>query len=109
MQSHSATPSLSPLLNAPQEARQMLVPEKQAAGRGLGEAQQVSLSTNPRMRLFAFFINIIVVCEVFVAMYFASQEPDRLTPVFFKIFFALLIPTLVGAYFGRRLIAKAEQ
>lgn len=77
--------------------------------RGLGEAQKVSLTTSPRLRLFAMIINILVVGEVAVAMYFASQTPDRLTPVFFKIFFSLLVPTLVLAFLGRRHIAKAEQ
>lgn len=109
MQSHSAPHTLPPLLTAPQKAPELLVPEKPVTERGLGEAQRVSLSANPRLRIFAFFINIIVVCEVFVAMYFASLDPDRLTPVFFKVFFALLVPTLVGAYLGRRLIGKAEQ
>lgn len=109
MQADSAIHPQATGIAVPSDAPQILVPEKTAAARGLGEAQQVSLTTSPRMRLFAFFINLVVVCEVFVAMYFAAQQPDRLTPVFFKIFFALLVPTLVGAYFGRRLIAKAER
>ncbi|MDR0339202.1 MAG: hypothetical protein LBH65_02870 [Desulfovibrio sp.] len=77
--------------------------------RGMGEAQRVSLTASPRMRLFAVVINFLVISELFVAMYFASQTPDRLTPVFFKIFFGLLVPTLVVAFVGRRLIAKAER
>lgn len=76
---------------------------------GMGEAQNVSLTCSPRMRLFAILINVLVVTELFVAMYFAQQTPARLTPVFFKIFFSLLVPTLVVAFVGRRLIAKAEQ
>lgn len=75
----------------------------------MGEAQKVSLSSNPRMRLFAVLINFLVISELCVAMYFAQQTPDRLTPVFFKVFFSLLVPTLVAAVVGRRLIAKAER
>lgn len=77
--------------------------------RGMGEAQQVSLTSSPKMKLFALFINILVISELFVAMYFANQTPAQLTPVFFKIFFSLLLPTLGLAFLGRRIIAKAER
>lgn len=75
----------------------------------MGEAQKVSLTTSPRMRLFALLINLMVISELCVAIYFAQQTPDRLTPVFFKVFFSLLVPTLLAAVVGRRLIAKAER
>jgi hypothetical protein len=90
--------------------REYLVPtEELEAESRMGEAQKVSLTTSRRMRLFAIFINFLVVTEVFVAMFFASQTPDRLTPLFFSILFSLLIPTLLVAFFGRRFIAKAER
>ena len=76
---------------------------------GMGEAQKVSLAHSPRLRLFALLINVLVVSELVVSMYFAQQTPDRLTPVFFKVFFSLLVPTLVVAIVGRRLIARAER
>lgn len=75
---------------------------------GLGQAQSVSLVSDLKMKLFAVFINVLVIVEVFVAMYIAQQTPARLTPVFFKVFFALLLPTLVIAYVGRRILAKAK-
>lgn len=75
----------------------------------MGAAQKVSLASSPKMKLFALFINVLVIGELFVSMYFANQTPERLTPVFFKIFFSLLLPTLVLAYLGRRILAKAEQ
>lgn len=75
----------------------------------MGAAQKVSLASSPKMKLFALFINVLVIGELFVAMYFANQTPERLTPVFFKIFFSLLLPTLVLAYLGRRILAKAGQ
>lgn len=74
---------------------------------GFGEAQKVSLSSDPRLRLLSIVINLLVVSELFIAMYFASQNPDTLTPTFFTIFFSLLIPTIIGAIVGRRLIARA--
>lgn len=90
--------------------REYLQPtDEKSDERGIGEAQKVSLATSPRLRLFAMFINFLVVSEVFIAMYFAAQTPDKLTPIFFKIFFSLLVPTLALAFWGRRRIAKAEQ
>jgi hypothetical protein len=88
--------------------REYLVPaeelEKQSR---IGEAQQVSLATSKKLRIFAIIINFLVVTEVFVAMFFASQTPDRLTPIFFTILFSQLVPTLLLAFFGRRHLAKA--
>lgn len=74
----------------------------------LGQAQSVSLVSDLKTKLFAVVINILVLVEVFVAMYVAQQTPARLTPVFFKIFFTLLLPTLVLAYVGRRVLAKVK-
>jgi len=90
--------------------REYLQPtDEKSDEKGMGEAQQVSLATSPRLRLFAMIINVLVVGELFVAMYFAARTPDSLTPVFFKVFFSLLVPTLIVAFLGRRWIAKAEQ
>lgn len=95
-------------LNA--EEREYLLPtDEKSDERGMGEAQKVSLTTSPRLRLLAMFINLLVVSEVFIAMYFAAQTPDKLTPVFFKMFFTMLVPTLVLAALARRHIAKAER
>ena len=80
---------------------------EQPVGEGnMGEAQTVSITSDPRLRIFSLVINILVVSELFIAMYFAAQDQDRLTPIFFKVFFSLLIPTLVAAFVGRRLLAR---
>lgn len=84
-------------------------PEPAAPEAGIGEAQKVALSGSPRMKLFAVFVNLLVLAELTAAMYFAALEPDRLTPMFFKIFFSLLIPTIICAFVGRKLIARAER
>jgi hypothetical protein len=73
---------------------------------GMGEARHVSLTHDPRLRLFALFINLLLIIELFVAMFFASQDPDRLTPVFFTLFFSMLAPTIIAAVVGRRIIGK---
>lgn len=105
---HSDTAPKQELMPPAPEAAE--TPEKEYEGEaGFGEGQKVSLSGDPRLKLFAALINFLVICELFVAMYFASQDPDRLTPVFFKIFFSLLVPTIVAAFVGRRLLAKAAR
>lgn len=84
-------------------------PAQEHAEPAMGEAQKVSITCSPRMRIFAIGINILVITELTVAMYMASLQPDEFTPVFFKVFFSLLVPTLIGAFIGRRMIAKAER
>jgi hypothetical protein len=89
---------------APEDpGRETAQPSEEGA---LGEARPFSLTDDPRLRLFALFINLLVVIELFVAMFFAARDPDNLTPVFFKLFFAMLTPTLVVAFVGRRVIGK---
>lgn len=82
------------------------VAEQQSA---MGEAQHVNLASSPRLRLFAVCINLLVILELCIAMYMASLDQSRLTPIFFKVFFSMLVPTLIGAAVGRRLIARSER
>lgn len=103
MHGNPASTTLTPAMDMPRDAH------AEHAEAAMGEAQKVSLTSSPRLRMFAVLINVLVVSELFVAMYFAQQTPVRLTPVFFKIFFSLLVPTLVAAYVGRRLIARSER
>ncbi|MDL2316208.1 hypothetical protein LJC59_03915 [Desulfovibrio sp. OttesenSCG-928-A18] len=105
MQSSTFPPSASPAQGGMAHDAQ----DEQHGEGGYGQAQKVSLSTSPRMRLFAIGVNLLVLVELFVAMFFASQNQATLTPVFFKIFFSLLVPTIIGAIVGRRLIARAER
>ncbi len=99
------TPSTTPFAaQSPAQEHQ----EADAQSHDMGAAQKVSLTSSPRMKLFAVCVNVLVLAELTLAMYFAAQDPDRLTPVFFKIFFSLLVPTIIAAIIGRRLIARAE-
>lgn len=72
---------------------------------GYGSAQSASITTSLRLRIFALFVNLLVLSELCIAMYFAAQDMDNLTPVFFKVFFTLLIPTIIGTILVRRFIA----
>lgn len=80
-------------------------PEHAAEG-PIGEAQSVQLAHGlPRM-LLTITVNVLVLAEVFIAMYFAAQNPDEITPIFFKTLFSMLLPTLVLAFVAKRVIAR---
>ena len=80
-------------------------PENAAEG-PIGEAQSVQLAHGlPRM-LLTIAVNVLVLAEVFIAMYFAAQNPDEITPIFFKTLFSMLVPTLVLAFVAKRIIAR---
>ena len=80
-------------------------PENAAEG-PIGEAQSVELAHGlPRM-LLTITVNVLVLAEVFIAMYFAAQNPDEITPIFFKTLFSMLVPTLVLAFVAKRIIAR---
>jgi|GEM_PF-4353614 len=102
---------LSSVQNTPLAAHTPVLehPEELVEGACMGEAQKVNLVTSPRMKLFALFINALVLAALTVAMYVAAQNPDQFTPMFFKVFVSLLVPTIIVAIVGRRLIARAER
>lgn len=70
-----------------------------------GGAQHVSVTTSFSLRLLAVAVNILVLAELCVAMYYGSQDMDNITPIFFKVFFSLLIPTIVGTIILRRILS----
>ena len=70
-----------------------------------GGAQHVSVTSSFALRLLAVAVNILVLAELCVAMYFGSQDMDNITPIFFKVFFSLLIPTIVGIIIMRRILS----
>lgn len=70
-----------------------------------GGAQHVSVTSSFALRLLAVAVNVLVLAELCVAMYFGSQDMDNITPIFFKVFFSLLIPTIVGTIIMRRILS----
>ena len=72
-----------------------------------GGAQHVSVSSSFALRLLAVAVNVLVLAEVCVAMYFGSQDMDNITPVFFFFFFILLIPTIFCTIFMWRILSSS--
>ena len=63
---------------------------------------------NARQRWAVVALDVAMVAELTVAVYAASRCPDDFTPVFMKVFFSLLIPTLIAGFWGiRRLRDRA--
>lgn len=83
---------------------EMSEPDPSAGQAAFGEAQAFEYTSSLAQKIFAVVVNLLVLGEVTIAMYFASQQPDSMTPIFFKVFFALLVPTLIGAYLVKRFI-----
>ena len=47
-------------------------------------------------------LNVLVLAELCMAMYMASADPENFTLVFVKVFFGMLIPTLVAGFYLKR-------
>jgi hypothetical protein len=50
---------------------------------------------NIKQKMAVAVIDILILVELCVSMYFAVKNPDNFTSVFFKYFFGMLIPTLI--------------
>ena len=62
------------------------------------QGQNLSL---PRV-MFALGVNLTVLAELCVAIYAAAAEPEDFTMVFMKVFFGMLVPTLLAVFFLKR-------
>jgi hypothetical protein len=54
---------------------------------------------NFRQKVAVAGLDVLVIVELTVSIYFANQHPQDFTAFFFQIFFSLVIPTLILARF----------
>ncbi len=73
------------------------------------EDREFSIINNAKIRNLTIGVNLLLLIELCVAMFFAAQDPENLTPVFFSVFLPLLIPTIIGTIIAKRLIIKHEK
>lgn len=73
------------------------------------EDHEFSIINNAKVRNLTIGVNLLLLIELCVAMFFAAKDPENLTPVFFSVFLPLLIPTIIGAIIAKRLIIKREK
>ncbi len=65
---------------------------------------EVEVAQSPQHWLFVIVMDVLVLAELCVAMYLAVASAEDFTATFIKVFFGMLIPTLVvGALAKRRL------
>ena len=57
---------------------------------------------NARQRWAVVAMDVAMLAEVTLSVYLASKQPDEFTPVFMKVFFSMLIPTLAAGIFAIR-------
>jgi len=72
----------------------------------LGAPQQVHMDFSLPHFIRIVTVNVLVLAELCIAMYIASQNPEEFQPVFFKVFFSLLVPTLILASITKRLMTR---
>ncbi len=59
-------------------------------------------------KLVVITLDVLLLVELCIAMYYANLAPEAFTPTFVKTFFSLLLPTVLTAlFFLRRLKTKA--
>jgi hypothetical protein len=65
---------------------------------------EINLTSNPRHWILVIAMNVLVLSELCLSMYLAVSSTEDFTATFIKVFFGMLIPTLViGALAKRRL------
>jgi len=57
---------------------------------------------NRRQRRSVILMDIALLAEVTLSIYTASKYPDDFTPVFMKVFFSMLIPTVIAGVYAIR-------
>ena len=78
----------------------------QAEEAPLGAPQQVHMDFSPPHLIRIVIVNVLVLAELCIAMYMAGQNPEEFQPVFLKVFFSLLVPTLILASIAKRLMKR---
>ena len=63
---------------------------------------------NFRQKVAVAVLDVLVIVELTVSIYFAKQNPEDFASVFFLMFFSLVIPTLIVARFVIRGLRSKE-
>lgn len=59
---------------------------------------------NMKQKITVVIIDVLILAELCIGMYFAVRNPDDFNAVFFKVFLGMFIPTLaVGIFLVRKL------
>ena len=81
------------------------MPEHAEAPMGAPQPVHMDFSLPHLIRIVT--VNVLVLAELCIAMYIANgQGPEEFQPVFLKVFFSLLVPTLILASIAKRLMNR---
>lgn len=70
----------------------------------------INLAESPRHWKLVIAMNVLVLAELCLSMYLAVSSTEDFTATFIKVFFGMLIPTLViGALAKRRLRTQSAK
>jgi hypothetical protein len=67
-----------------------------------------SIQMNFRQKIAVVVVDILVLVELCISIYFANLNADNFTPVFLKVFMGMLIPTLIAAKLVIRRVRSGE-
>jgi hypothetical protein len=71
---------------------------------------EINLAESPRHWILVIAMNVLVLTELCLSMYLAVSGTEDFTATFIKVFFGMLIPTLViGALAKRRLRTQSAK
>lgn len=63
---------------------------------------------NLRQKISVAVMDVCILAEVAVSMFFASKDPENLTLLFMKYFFSMLIPTLIMCRVAVKVLRSPE-
>jgi len=63
---------------------------------------------NARQKIAVAVMDVLMLAELCLAMYWANNNPENFTPVFLKSFLVMLIPTLIIARFAVKRLRSPE-
>jgi hypothetical protein len=71
---------------------------------------EINMEGSPRHWMLVIVMNVLVLVELCLSMYLAVSSTEDFTATFIKVFFGMLIPTLViGALAKRRLRTQSAK
>jgi len=73
-----------------------------------GGAEEVNLVSSTHQKILAVSANLLILIELTIAMFFASKAGDDFQPAFLKLFFSMLIPTLIVWVIAKKLLTRHE-
>ena len=63
---------------------------------------------NLQQKIAVAVMDVALLVELCISMYFAQKNPENFTPVFFKYFLIMVIPTLVLAMIVVKILRSRE-